>query len=558
MKKILFTVALFLVVGVGVAKAYTVQPGDSLSKIGQKFGVSWQELWDLNPHISDPNFMYAGEEISTGIEMLGATLPIAGATYNLAGSGVTGSATSITLQSLTVPQTGRKLVDSEFSSTFYITLEPGNTRRQEIASCTTVTQNANDTATLSGCIRGLLPFTPFTASTTYQFAHGGGTQVIFSDPPQLFNEFTAKGNNETITGSWTFDSIPLAATTTPTDDRHLITLFQHNLATSTGGIDGSETVRGVYELSTGAEAALGTSAGSTGARLAIPGSLATSTPQTTGNLAPITESDGKLNQSFLDLTEGYTWTGLHAFASTTMTTTTITDATITSSTVTTLNIGTTSTAALVNGGSADTLHDHSLYNLRVLANQAYRYVMGYGFSQVNNAGTGSFLQANNGFSVSSGASNGDRSSLVSSASFVLGITSNFRLYLPRLDANSSTNMDAFIGVINGCGNATDGVLTTDHAGVIFFDGVALASVADGATQTTSSLYATPTDEKNIRIERSGSNILFYVDSVLTATLSSNLPDTTSSAVLCATVGASGGGGARSVNFYGNYIYEEEK
>ncbi len=137
---------------------------------------------------------------------LGVTLPIAGTTYNLSGSGVSSSATSVTLQSLTIPQTSQPILDADMSSTFYLTLEPGNKTRQEIVSCTTVTQNSGGTATLSGCLRGLSPLTPYTASTTLQFVHSGGSQVIFSDPPQLFNQYASKTNTELISGSWTASS----------------------------------------------------------------------------------------------------------------------------------------------------------------------------------------------------------------------------------------------------------------------------------------------------------------------------------------------------------------
>lgn len=137
---------------------------------------------------------------------LGSTLNLAGSTYNLAGNGITSSASSITLQSLTVTQTGALITDAMLSDTFYITLEPGSKTKQEIVSCTTVAQNAGGTATLSGCTRGLLPFTPYTASTTYAFVHAGGSQVIFSDPPQLFNQYLAKANTESVTGQYTYAS----------------------------------------------------------------------------------------------------------------------------------------------------------------------------------------------------------------------------------------------------------------------------------------------------------------------------------------------------------------
>lgn len=136
--------------------------------------------------------------------LVGSTLPIAGQTYTLSGAGVSSSATSITLQSFTITQTGQPILTGNLSDIFYITIEPGSRTRQEIVGCTTVTQNANGTATLSGCSRGLAPVTPYTASTTLQFVHGGGSQVIFSDPPQLYNLYGAKANNETVTGIWNF------------------------------------------------------------------------------------------------------------------------------------------------------------------------------------------------------------------------------------------------------------------------------------------------------------------------------------------------------------------
>lgn len=129
-------------------------------------------------------------------------LPIAGSTYNLAGNGVSSTGNSVTLSSFTIKQTGQIIRDSDMSDTFYLTIEPGNPTRQEIVSCTTVTQNANNTATLGNCSRGLSPITPYTASTTLRLPHAGGVPVIFSDAPQLFNSYPAKENNEVITGYW--------------------------------------------------------------------------------------------------------------------------------------------------------------------------------------------------------------------------------------------------------------------------------------------------------------------------------------------------------------------
>lgn len=152
-------------------------------------------------------------------ENLGAdsVLPIAGMTYYLSGTGMTSTASSFKLTSFTIPQNGTPITDSMLSTTFYITLEPGSRTRQEIISCTTVTQNVDGTATISGCTRGLSPVTPYTASSSLQFAHAGGSIAIFSNPPQLYNQVAIKDNDETITGSWLFNT-PVAGANPATKD----------------------------------------------------------------------------------------------------------------------------------------------------------------------------------------------------------------------------------------------------------------------------------------------------------------------------------------------------
>jgi len=190
---------------------------------------------------------------------LGTVQPVAGTTYTLAGGGISSSATSITLSSFTIPQTGQKIQDSDLSDTFYITIAPGNQTRQELVSCTTVTQSTV-TATLSGCTRGLSPIPPYTASTTLRFNHAGGTQVILSDSPQLFNQYAAKENTETITGVWTYSttSIPKLDSHSTTTNQQFVTAKQVNdgfvsLSTSTAQvIAGAKTFSATTTLTSGA------------------------------------------------------------------------------------------------------------------------------------------------------------------------------------------------------------------------------------------------------------------------------------------------------------------
>lgn len=201
-----------------------------------------------------------------------------GQTYALAGTGISSSASSFTLTSFTIPQNGKKIQDSEMSDTFYGTFEPGSRARQEFFSCTTVTQNSDNTATISGCTRGLSPVTPYTSSTSLQFAHGGGTSVIFSNTPQFYDQFPAKGNDETITGQWTFTVTPISASSSPA----------------------TATTTGTVELATGAEAASSTLSGDISvSKLALHTGIATSAAPTNGNVVVVTGDDGNIDIGFL-------------------------------------------------------------------------------------------------------------------------------------------------------------------------------------------------------------------------------------------------------------------
>jgi nucleoid-associated protein YgaU len=45
-------------------QSYTVQSGDSLSKIGQHYGVSWQKIYEANrDKLDDPDKIYPGQEL---------------------------------------------------------------------------------------------------------------------------------------------------------------------------------------------------------------------------------------------------------------------------------------------------------------------------------------------------------------------------------------------------------------------------------------------------------------------------------------------------------------
>jgi hypothetical protein len=48
----------------GGYEEYTVQPGDSLSKIASHWGVNWKEIWDVNrSEVKDPNLIHPGQTL---------------------------------------------------------------------------------------------------------------------------------------------------------------------------------------------------------------------------------------------------------------------------------------------------------------------------------------------------------------------------------------------------------------------------------------------------------------------------------------------------------------
>lgn len=50
--------------GPGAGSTYTVAAGDNLSKIGEKYGLSWQAVFEANRDIiSDPDMIHPGQEL---------------------------------------------------------------------------------------------------------------------------------------------------------------------------------------------------------------------------------------------------------------------------------------------------------------------------------------------------------------------------------------------------------------------------------------------------------------------------------------------------------------
>jgi hypothetical protein len=298
---------------------------------------------------------------------------VAGQQYKLAGSGISSSATSITLQSFTQPVSGIELVMTDFGDIGYGTLEPGKSKK-EFISFTGISQSGSDTkATLTGVTRGLGFVSPYTASTTLQQSHSGGSKFIISNSPQFHAKQAGLTNSESVTGLWTFNTVLPTTSLTPTTTTQFTPKTYVDNVANQGAATSTESLGGIVELATQTEMASTTDLGAE-RPLVLQAKYATSTGQVDGLYIPITENDGYLNQNFIDLTESYTWTGQHNFDAAT---TTFSSATTTlDGTDPKFRVGTTSpNATMAVGGEliADTFNavssaSSTIQNLQVVNN----------------------------------------------------------------------------------------------------------------------------------------------------------------------------------------------
>lgn len=264
----------------------------------------------------------------------GAFNPTGGGTYRLQSS-VGLSNTTITLSAFKEPISNIPYTMSYLGSSIgYGTLDPQSTR-SEFISFTGITQNSNGTAQLTGVTRGLTR-TPAgnlcTASTTLTQAHSGQSIFILSDSPCLFAEYYVLRNNATSSGILVFGSTTpprydaVAAQSTGTyisTTSEFASIAYVNAIAVGGSSNATESVKGISELATALEQASSTILGTTGAGLVTQARYATDTPQSGCSVgytaiagagcSVVASLSGKLKQAWIDLTQTFTWSGLHTF-----------------------------------------------------------------------------------------------------------------------------------------------------------------------------------------------------------------------------------------------------
>lgn len=233
----------------------------------------------------------------------------------LYGAGIGATDTSIKLTSLKTTN-GQTVGMSAFGTIGYATIDAAIPNKEENISFSGITQNPDGTALLTGVTRGLLPFYPFTASSTYQVSHSGGASVIFSNSAPFYSQFAFWGTTTTITGNWTFtsSSIPSFDTISPsifTNGAQIVSKNYVDSAVSAGAPPISTTTAGIGMLATIAQTASGTATSTYNGQTysLVPQNKNFSTISNGTNSGVVTKSNGKIDDSFIDHTVSYIQSG---------------------------------------------------------------------------------------------------------------------------------------------------------------------------------------------------------------------------------------------------------
>lgn len=236
-------------------------------------------------------------------------------------SAITSSATSMTLTANSVRGGG------SISGYNCFTIDEGSAQAEFV--CGTVSSTA-----VSSLTRGISPLTGTTTDTDLQFAHRRGANVKITDFP-IVQILKAQNNGEdTFPNLLTYANTVLLGVGSPTTT--IPTKYYVDTQIASGCSFADLVTKGCVEIATQTEAASSTSLGSTLSTLVLPASMATDTPNSATRASRVLMSDmgGYLKQSWINLTEAFTWTGHNIFSSAFITNASTTNATTTNQHIT--------------------------------------------------------------------------------------------------------------------------------------------------------------------------------------------------------------------------------
>jgi hypothetical protein len=202
-------------------------------------------------------------------------------------SGITSSATTMTLSSFTSGS------DS---------LVVGETYGFKIGGREYVIGTASTNNQIISMTRGVSRITGTTTISAYQTSWGRATAVEMTDAPILIRTSNILGGKQNLENVIRYDST-VSTSTIASDNKNLVNteLLNYVAFNGAGVVNASTLIKGVTEIATNLEARSSTATGGTGATLVLPASLATSTynSATASSSIVMTGYTGKIDDNFL-------------------------------------------------------------------------------------------------------------------------------------------------------------------------------------------------------------------------------------------------------------------
>lgn len=223
-----------------------------------------------------------------------------GVSVNIRQDLVSGSTRSVTTLVVDPMRTldGHYIEFSDFNSTkVYAKIDQGN-NNEELFYFTGIT-TSTATYTLTGIVWGCNFYNTTCGISANMKRHfSGGIMSLNTDFHFINENFVSLGSNQTITGLKTFYSIPYS-TSTPIRNGDVANKKYVDDTSFVGSPNAQYTSKGIIQIATSSEFAVGTRYGSTGATLVVE-SRAVASSSIAKTMIPATKSNGILSNSFID------------------------------------------------------------------------------------------------------------------------------------------------------------------------------------------------------------------------------------------------------------------
>lgn len=231
--------------------------------------------------------------VIVGVEKrLGATIPVVPALFKTTlATKISKTATSMTLT------TGTDKSGDALAGYICFAIDEGMSSEEFVCGTTAGTA-------VSSMIRGIDPIDGDTEVTALKKAHRRGAIVKVTNYPQIGILSRILNGDETVPNIMTYAS----ANTFTAGSNQLAAVKYVDDVSIAGAADATFITKGIVEIATLSETILGTATGSTGASL-VPFNMWFDDDFSATTTIPVTGTDGKLDQGFIDLSEVFTFTG---------------------------------------------------------------------------------------------------------------------------------------------------------------------------------------------------------------------------------------------------------